>query len=304
MKKILLTFLATVVLLAGAAAAGFAASVTLGSVEMDIVVRTDGKADFYESMDWEASGGQMHGFYFQGAAVTPVFNLQQCFADLAGNQRVPLSIADLGGGKYDVVLGGGRGFTGRAMYFLNYGGDLAGSGLIGWTKSNQYGELFYFDWAAEQWDYPMDHRTIRIELPIAVSGEKVADDVLSTVGFRTEPYVNQENSIDAYGTKGTDGTYYLTLRFHQENVAAYQTQRLQFYLKRAAIPMAAGVLTESTTAGQAAAPAPGATSPGGTSPARPGARPALNHKPNPPPRPDRRLVPSPAPLRSWSSSRS
>ena len=55
---------------------------------MDVVVRPDGKAVFYESLDWQASGGQMHGFYFEGAAVQPVFNLDQCYADLAGNVRV------------------------------------------------------------------------------------------------------------------------------------------------------------------------------------------------------------------------
>ena len=78
----------------------------------------------------------------------------------------------MGGNKFDVVLAGGRAFTGQAMYFLNYGGDLAGSGHIGWTKSKNFGELFYFDWAAEQWEYAMDHRTIRVELPIVVDGEK------------------------------------------------------------------------------------------------------------------------------------
>ena len=66
----------------------------------------------------------------------------------------------------------------------------------------------------------MEHRTIRIELPIVVAGEKVEQDFLTQAGFRTEPYVNQENSIDSFGTKGSDGKYYLTLRFNQENVAA------------------------------------------------------------------------------------
>jgi hypothetical protein len=206
-------------------------------------------------LDWQASGGEMHGFYLQGAAgggfgdaVQTVFNMNQSYADLPGNVRVGLSIRDLGSGKYDVVLAGGRAFSGRAMYFLNYGGDLAGPGRIGWTKSTEFGELFYFDWAAEQWDYPMGHRTIRIELPIVVPGEKVEQEILTQAGFRTEPYLNKENSIDAYGSKGSDGKYYLTLRFHQQNLPASQTQRLQFYLNRAAIPMAAGVLTESTSA--------------------------------------------------------
>ncbi len=241
------------VFLCAAAVGSFATSVTLGSVEMDVVVRTDGKAVFYESMDWQASGGEMHGFYFAGAAVQPVFNMDQCYADLAGKVRVGLSIRDMGSGKYDVVLANGRGFSGRAMYFLSYGGDLVGPGRIGWTKSTQFGELFYFDWAAEQWDYPMEHRTIRVVLPIVVAGEKVGPEILTQDGFRTEPYVNKENSIDAFGTKGSDGKYYLTLRFSQENLPAFQTQRLQFYLNRAAVPMAAGVLAESTSAGSGAA---------------------------------------------------
>jgi hypothetical protein len=232
MKK---AHLVALVVLCAAAVGAYATTVTLNSVEMDVVVRIDGKADFLESLDWQASGGEMHGFYLQGAAgggfgdaVQTVFNMNQSYADLPGNVRVGLSIRDLGSGKYDVVLAGGRAFSG--------------------TKSTEFGELFYFDWAAEQWDYPMGHRTIRIELPIVVPGEKVEQEILTQAGFRTEPYLNKENSIDAYGSKGSDGKYYLTLRFHQQNLPASQTQRLQFYLNRAAIPMAAGVLTESTSA--------------------------------------------------------
>ena len=64
----------------------------LKSVEIDLVVRTDGKADVFYSLDWSASGGQMHGFYFQGAAATPVFNLERCYGDLGSGERVPLEI--------------------------------------------------------------------------------------------------------------------------------------------------------------------------------------------------------------------
>ncbi|HEY9594574.1 MAG TPA: hypothetical protein VHE79_08855, partial [Spirochaetia bacterium] len=219
-----------------------ALSATLKSVEEDIVLRTDGKAVFWESLDWAASGGQMHGFYLEGTAVTPVFNPDQCYADLPGGTRVGLSITKVGSNRYDVVLAGGRGFSGDAMYFLNYGGDLAASGHIGWTTSADYGELFYFDWAPEEWEYPMEHRTMRIELPIEVTGEKVADDFLAKIGFRTEPYVNDQNGIDAYGSRGDDGKYYLTLRFHQTDLGERQTQRLQFYISKSAIPMAGAAL--------------------------------------------------------------
>ncbi|MCX7040938.1 MAG: hypothetical protein NT005_17625, partial [Spirochaetes bacterium] len=76
------TALACILLLSLCAVGAFALQADLKSAEIDLVVRTDGKADFYESLDWQASGGQMHGFYFEGAAVAPVFNREQCFADL------------------------------------------------------------------------------------------------------------------------------------------------------------------------------------------------------------------------------
>ena len=130
-------------LLGGAAAFG---ANDLVSAEYDVVVRPDGKAAVYESLAWTSTGG-MHGFYFEGVAGTPVFNNDQCFADLEGKQRVGLSITKTDSDTWDIVLAGGRAFSGKAMYFLNYGVDLAADGYIGSTTSDQYGHLFFFDWA-------------------------------------------------------------------------------------------------------------------------------------------------------------
>mgnify|MGYP001127686894 FL=1 len=97
-------------LLCGAVAFG---SNDLVSAEYDVVVRPDGKAAIYESLEWTSTGG-MHGFYFEGVAGTPVFNDEQCYADLAGNQRVGLSITKTDGDTWDIVLAGGRAFSGKA----------------------------------------------------------------------------------------------------------------------------------------------------------------------------------------------
>jgi len=96
-----------------------ALSTALESADITVVLRTDGLADVYYSLDWRASGGAMHGFYFQGEAFEPVWNMEGCYADLKGGTRKPLSIKPLGGGKFDVVLAGGGGFTGQAYYFLH-----------------------------------------------------------------------------------------------------------------------------------------------------------------------------------------
>ena len=209
----------------------------LRSVEIVVMVRPDGKADVYESLAWTASGKEMHGFYFEGMAMDPFFNADQCYADLAGHRRVALDIKKEKIRLYDIVLAKGQGFTGEAMYFLNYGGDMSVAGLIGTTTSADYGELFYFDWAPEQWEEPLEHRTVQVVLPITVPGEEVDQKLLDGLSFLTETYVNKENKIDYFGTKGDDGAYRFTVRFHQENVSSMQGQRLQFYLKRDAVDL-------------------------------------------------------------------
>ncbi|MFA5852907.1 MAG: hypothetical protein WC820_09400, partial [Spirochaetales bacterium] len=143
-----LRFAAFVAIAFIAVSGGVAAlSTSLDSADITVVLRTDGKADIYYSLKWEASGGLMHGFYFQGEAFDPVWNLEGCYADLPGGTRQPLSIKALGSGKFDIVLSGGKGFSGSAYYFLHYAGDFAAAGLIGKTTSPEFGDLLYFDWA-------------------------------------------------------------------------------------------------------------------------------------------------------------
>ena len=63
-----------------------ALSTNLESADITVVLGTDGKADIFYRLFWKASGGRMHGFYFQGEAFDPVWNLQRCYADLPGGQ--------------------------------------------------------------------------------------------------------------------------------------------------------------------------------------------------------------------------
>ena len=203
-----------------AAFGAWALDASLDSADITLVLRTDGKADIYYSLEWKASGGQMHGFYFQGEAFKPVWNPEGCFADINGTKRLPLAIKDMGSGKYDIVLADGEGFSGRAFYHLNYAGDFAAAGLIGATSSPELGELVYFDWAPVEWDQGLRSRTVRLVLPVKVGGETLTSAERDAVPLKTEPWVNDENKIDYYGSPGSDGAYYLSLRFFQENLSA------------------------------------------------------------------------------------
>ena len=140
------------VLLLAVAPRAAALSSDLVSDETTVVLRLDGKATVNYRLEWNVSSGTMHGFYFQGEAFEPVWDMERCWADLPGGARSALSIKNLGDGKYDVVLAEGKGFSGKAYYNLSYGGDFAAVELIGRTVSEKGEKLLYFDWAPVTWD--------------------------------------------------------------------------------------------------------------------------------------------------------
>jgi len=213
----------------------FSLDVSLDSVEIDVVVFPNGKAAIYYSTQWTTYDGTMSGFYFQGEQASPRFNLSSCFADLDDGSRVPLEIIPMDDNTYDIILEDDKRFEGTAMYFFNYGVDFADYGYIGKTESSEFGELFYFHWAPVQWEYAMEHRTVRVVLPIIVETAEITQEFLQSINFRTEQFVNEQNKIDYYTTQGDDGSYYFSILFHQDNVGVKQKQEIQFYLQQNAI---------------------------------------------------------------------
>jgi hypothetical protein len=146
----------------------FALRARLVSTDTTVVYQSDGTADIMVQTDWQVTDGDMHGFYFQGEEASFDFNTAQCwFENLDGNERIPLSIQAAGSGRYDVVLAGGRAFSGKGLFVLTYHADFRSANMTGLTRA-QNGVFFYFDWAAAQWDDSMESRTTRIVLPIAV----------------------------------------------------------------------------------------------------------------------------------------
>ncbi|HRY55647.1 MAG TPA: hypothetical protein P5142_13565, partial [Spirochaetia bacterium] len=210
-------------------AAAHALSADLAAVEVTVVLRPDGKADVAHRLEWRASGGEMHGFYFQGESFEPVWNAEACWADLPGGRRVPLSIEDLGRGKYDVVLAGGRGFSGRAYYNLAYAGDFAAAGLLARTASAEGARLVVFNWGPVWWDEGLESRAVRLVLPRRVGGERLTEDEKAAIPALTEEFVNAQNKIDWYGSADGSGGYWLTGLFFQEDIPAEGEQRLQLY---------------------------------------------------------------------------
>ncbi len=78
--------------------------------------------------------------------------------------------------------------------------------------------MFYFDWAPVQWDEQLEHRTLRIILPITVSKNEDFWGFAESIDLRTEQYVNSENKIDYFASEEDSGNFYFTIRFHQDNI--------------------------------------------------------------------------------------
>ncbi len=248
-----------------AAAGTYALDAKVNSVDTTVVYRRDGEADVTVRTQWLVSDGEMHAFYFEGEQAPLSFDQNRCWADIPEGQRLPLEITRLSDSTYDIVLAGGRGFSGTGYIVLTYRAQLARAGMTGLTQVPENtdgvpaGTYFYFNWSPVEWEYRLASRTTRIVLPVvipdgisgadspsggAVSGENVSA-YIAGLGFFTEKYVNSQNSIDWYGTEGEDGNRYLTFRFSQENVPPREHQQIQFYLNTADSSVMSGLgLTE------------------------------------------------------------
>ncbi len=194
------------------------------SVEVFLTLHSDGKAVVQNSIVWNVSSGTMGGFYFEGEKAPMVWDSQRCWADLPDGTRQPLDISR-SGSRWDVNLAKGKRTSGTSTWVLTYGADLAAVGMVGLTEAAGGEKLFYFHWAPVEWDQALDHRTVTIVLPIEVAAGESGDsrsEQLARLGFATEKFVNQQNKIDWYAADGSDGKYYLALRFHQDKPAAQQ----------------------------------------------------------------------------------
>ena len=123
-------------LVGGAAAFG---SNDLVSAEYDVVVRPDGKAAIYESLDVDLDGRHARLLLRRAWPAPPCSTTSSATPTSRETQRVGLSITKTDRDTWDIVLAGGRSFAGTAMYFLNYGVDLASDGYIGSTTSTELG---------------------------------------------------------------------------------------------------------------------------------------------------------------------
>jgi hypothetical protein len=143
------------------ATAGFAAG-KLRWVEADVSLRPDLTATVTYSVCYQ-SLGSLHGFYFEGVQETPQFIADTAKAYPGGSGAgIPLSISPVGGGKWDIVLAGGRAIdSGDVIYKFSYNASLLDSGNAGITRADQ-DLLACLDWAPAQWDEPMERHTIRL----------------------------------------------------------------------------------------------------------------------------------------------
>ena len=168
-KRIVLSLLLSI---AVSASGLFALNAVLDSVEITPVLRTDGKADVYYTLDWRASEARCTGSTLRVKLQNRCSIWSQAMqtfrwcALASGNQAN-------GRIKYDVILAK-KGFSGQAFYVLNYGIDLAAAGLLGRTADADLGALTYFHWAPVVFDTAMGHRTVTIVLPVQVPKESLA----------------------------------------------------------------------------------------------------------------------------------
>ena len=198
--------------------------------EVEVLLDKDGKAQVSYTVRWTATGGQLHGFYFEGFQETPVFDTARAHAlDAAGN-RYPLEIKRLSDKKYDIILADGRAFTnGELTYFFRYAADLEASGNVTQTMSGDK-RLTVFNWSPVQWEDPLDHQAVVVRFPLTAPAGGPDETFLQKTGFMTEKFVNERYMIDYPGVKNPAGENIFSARFFRKNLSAKYHFQIQVYL--------------------------------------------------------------------------
>lgn len=207
---------------------GHALDAQLDEVDVTVVLRGDGTAGVFYELTWTVSAGELHGFYFEGMAVEPVFVQENCYALLDGKTTVPLEIKKLAEKYYDVVLTGGRSFSGNGRFYLHYTGDMAAAGSIRKSADTAGIAYYHFDWSPVRWAAPVNVRIVQIVFPMEVKGERIKKEFLQKIDLTIMPETKRENAITYVGTKGDNGKYLLTVQFRQVDISPYQVQHIEF----------------------------------------------------------------------------
>ncbi|HSM51750.1 MAG TPA: hypothetical protein VLA75_10135, partial [Thermoanaerobaculia bacterium] len=203
-------------------------------VEIEVVLDDAGQALVTYQARWQTSG-KMRAFYFQGEQAEPRFEGGE--AELPGGERWPLAITEVESGRWDIALAEDRAWgPGEATYTFTYRADLAASGQMGLTSTDDGEELAYLNWSPVAWDEPLAHETLVVRFPsvaLARSGELPLEEASAATGLRTEPWVNERYLI-TYRGEGDPPA--LWVRFHRDDVGAREDHRVQLYLPAANFP--------------------------------------------------------------------
>lgn len=225
MKKMILALL----LLPSWAGAGFDTK----WVETEVVLDRDGKGQVAYAVRWSAHGRDLHGFYFEGAAETPVFDHKGAYAVDDRGGRYGLEIKHVSGNKYDIILADGQGFQGGDItYFFRYAADFQAAGTLTQTMAGDK-RLAVFNWSPVQWDEPLEHMTVKVIYPFPIAGGQVGEPELKGVNFMTEKFVNKEYLIDYPATDNGKGETLFTVRYHRSAPGTKYHFRIQSYVDAA-----------------------------------------------------------------------
>lgn len=219
-------------------------------VESEVILDKDGKAQVSYTVRWTGTGGQLHGFYFEGFQETPVFDSAKAYAVDNAGKRYGLDIKRLSPAKYDIVLANGEAFSnGEITYFFRYACDLQASGNLTQTIADGR-KLAVFNWSPVQWDDALEHEALVVRYPVELALAKVDDAVLAKLNFRTEKFVNERYMIDYPTVANAAGKYIFSTRFFRKNLDSRYHFQVQVYLDAAPFAL------DTMASGGLASPAP------------------------------------------------
>lgn len=171
------------------------------------------------------------GIFIRTVIEVHTLNLAKCYAETAG-EKLELNITSSGSfdiSYYVYLKNATKAQTGVPLvYYFSYEADFFQRNQIYHYEVET--DLVAINLVRPDWDDALEFETLRIQLPVTVSGTNISSSFLDEIGFTVDPLMEANYNLSYIGQLNGDDNYQLTFISSKENLPERGAFEATFYL--------------------------------------------------------------------------
>ena len=171
------------------------------------------------------------GIFIRTIIEVHTLNLAKCYAETAG-EKLELNITTTGSfdiSYYVYLKNATKAQPGiPLLYYFSYEADFFQRNQIYHYEVET--DLVAINLVRPDWDDALEFETLRIQLPVTVSGTSVSSSFLDEIGFTLDPLMEANYNLSYIGELTGDDNYQLTFISSKENLPERGAFEATFYL--------------------------------------------------------------------------